>query len=712
MSWVCEEKLAAVALGCVGLATLDPEKVVGGAVAATGLMRLWGAAREQDGVGSDALLARVRKRVGKGFKQWTAGNPGAEADIRAADNAMAQHLAECVPPVAELAKTTYDDEDFPAYAARLIVDRLAARNPIFSETSDIRVPAAREFALAVVTGALTEAKSVEPFMLRLTQEVVLLIPQHLQRIERTVEAGFASQDAQFAELKAMLSSQLGIPIEVLGREITAILELNPATSQAELYDDLRDYKRKHDALAAQLDAVLVADNRIAALKADAEAALAAYDHDAADRIFGEMRAVEDERIAAGMRRSAEYAVGQAQARMLKRDWQGAAEVWMDAGHKLALFDAEAGGDLLNAAGKALTDFGEKFAGGAMEAAIAAYRAALEFRTYNDLPAAWAATQNNLAAALGVLGDRSAGEAGIARLAEAVTAFRAALKVYARDEFRANWATTQGNLGTALRLQGERCGEVEGDALFAEAATAYRAVLEVCDQEILPAQWARAKNNLGALYLSQCKRQLGVAGFDLVTEALAAFRAALEVCTRNDLRELWAESQVHLGNALKAQGELLGWTAGIAPQGDAVAAYRAALEVYTRDAHPANWAMTQNNLGIALQVQGQHQGGASGVALLGEAVEAYRAALEEQTRDAMPAQWAAAQTNLAIAFEALSQLEIGLRCKHLTEARSAVIAALAVFTPKHMPFHHGNATNLLARIDAALAEHCLDASAPS
>jgi hypothetical protein len=205
MSWVCEEKLAAVAMGCVGLATLDPDKVVGGAVAGAGLLKLWGAAREQDGVASAALLARVRKRVGKGFADWAAGHPGAEADIRAADKAMAQHLADCVPPVAELAKTTYDEEDFPAYAARLIVDRLAERNPIFSETSDIRVPAAREFALAVVTGALTEAKSVEPFMVRLTQEVVLLIPQHLQRIERTVEAGFAKVDADNARQTELIA---------------------------------------------------------------------------------------------------------------------------------------------------------------------------------------------------------------------------------------------------------------------------------------------------------------------------------------------------------------------------------------------------------------------------------------------------------------------------------------------------------------------------
>jgi tetratricopeptide (TPR) repeat protein len=662
MRWVCEEKLAAVAMGCVGLATLDPDKVVGGAVAGAGLLKLWGAAREQNGVGSEALLARVRKRVGKGFADWAAGHPGAEADILAADKAMAKHLADCVPPVAELAKTTYDEEDFPAYAARLIVERLATRNAIFSETSDIRVPAAREFALAVVTGALTEAKSVEPFMVRLTQEVVLLIPQHLQRIERTVEAGFAAQDAQFAELKAMLSSQLGIPIEVLGREIAAILELNPATSQAELYDDLRDYKRKHDDLAAQLDAVLVIDNRIAALKADAEAALAAYDHDAADRIFGEMRAVEDERIAEGMRRSADYANGQAQARMLKRDWQGAADVWMEAARKLAVFEPEAAGYLHNTAGIALNEFGEKFAGAATNAAIAAFRAALKIITRDALPAQWAGMHNNLGAALRVQGERSGGGIGLALLAEAVAAYRAALGVFTRDALPADWAMTQNNLGNALQAQGERSDGDVGLALLAEAVSAYRAALEVVTRGGLPVQWATIQNNLG--------------------------------------------------NTLRVQGARSDGAAGIALLAEAVAACRAALEVRTRDALPADWAMTQNNLGNALQVQGARSGGETGIAFLAEAVAAYRAALEVRTREGLPALWAATQGNIAAAFANLAEADPSNRCVHYRTAREAVSLALEVFTPEHMPYDHGKAANLLAYFEAAIAEHCPDASASS
>lgn len=701
--WTCGEKLTAVAAGCVGLAIADPGTIAGGAIAGAGLLSLWGKAKLKDGVGSGALLDRVRKRVGAGFEAWAAGHPGAEADIRAADAAMAKHLADCVPPIADLAKTTYDDEDFPTYAAHLIVERLAEKNAMFSTTSDIRVPAAREFALAVVQGALTEAKSVEPFMLRLSQEVVLLIPQHLQRIERKVEAGFAAQDAQFAELKAMLSSQLGIPIEVLGREIAAILELNPATSYAELCDDLRGYKQKHDDLAAQLDRVLVVDNRIAALKADAEDALAAYDHDAADRIFGEMRAVEDERIAAGMKRSAEYADGQAQARMLKRNWRGAAEVWMDAGRKLAVFDAAAAGILHHKAGRLLFEFGDNVDGEALDAAITAYRMALEVFDCSPLSSHWGNTQNSLGNALSVLGQRSSAQSGIALQRDAVAAHRAALKVRTREASPSTWAISQHNLATALQELGVRIDGETGLALLSEAVEVYRAALEVRTRDQVPHDWAMTQNNLGNTLQSLGERIEGSTGAALLGEAVVAHRAALEKRTRGELPKAWAATQNNLGNTLRIMGQREVGLAGAKLLGEAVAAYRQALEVRTRDDMPIRWAMTQFNLGNALQVQGERNGGEAGIAMLTEAVTILVAALEVRTRDALPADWARTQKGLAKALTALAEAEIARRCEHLAAARAAVCEALTVFTPEHMPY--GTATELLADIEAQIAEHC-------
>jgi tetratricopeptide (TPR) repeat protein len=62
------------------------------------------------------------------------------------------------------------------------------------------------------------------------------------------------------------------------------------------------------------------------------------------------------------------------------------------------------------------------------------------------------TQNNLGAALRILGER---EAGTARLQEAVDAYREALTEYRPERVPLDWAMTQHNLGAALRSLGER-----------------------------------------------------------------------------------------------------------------------------------------------------------------------------------------------------------------------------------------------------------------
>ena len=55
------------------------------------------------------------------------------------------------------------------------------------------------------------------------------------------------------------------------------------------------------------------------------------------------------------------------------------------------------------------------------------------------PLQWATTQNNLGAALRVLGER---ESGTERLEEAVTAYRAALEEYCRERVPLDWATIE------------------------------------------------------------------------------------------------------------------------------------------------------------------------------------------------------------------------------------------------------------------------------
>ncbi|MGF1640612.1 MAG: tetratricopeptide repeat protein, partial [Rhodospirillales bacterium] len=105
-------------------------------------------------------------------------------------------------------------------------------------------------------------------------------------------------------------------------------------------------------------------------------------------------------------------------------------------------------------------------------AVAAYRAALEEFTREQVPLDWAATQNNLGLALAALGER---ESGTARLEEAMAAYRAALGERTRERVPLQWATTQNNLGTALATWGQRTGDA---ALLAEARRAIDAAWRV------------------------------------------------------------------------------------------------------------------------------------------------------------------------------------------------------------------------------------------
>ena len=76
-----------------------------------------------------------------------------------------------------------------------------------------------------------------------------------------------------------------------------------------------------------------------------------------------------------------------------------------------------------------------------------------------------------------LGER---ESGTARLEEAVAAYREALLEWTRDKVPLRWAVTQNNLGAALRVLGEREAETDkakGCATLKTARDHYAAALE-------------------------------------------------------------------------------------------------------------------------------------------------------------------------------------------------------------------------------------------
>jgi tetratricopeptide (TPR) repeat protein len=131
------------------------------------------------------------------------------------------------------------------------------------------------------------------------------------------------------------------------------------------------------------------------------------------------------------------------------------------------------GTALHLLGNALLGLGERQGGTQrLEAAVAAYRAALEERPRERVPLDWATTQNNLGNALATLGER---ENSTTRLEAAVAAYRAALEEGTRERVPLQWAMTQVALGTALLSLGEREG---GTARLEAAVDAFKAALEV------------------------------------------------------------------------------------------------------------------------------------------------------------------------------------------------------------------------------------------
>lgn len=332
----------------------------------------------------------------------------------------------------------------------------------------------------------------------------------------------------------------------------------------------------------------------------------------------------------------------------------------------------------NNLGNALSDLGEREGGTArLDEAIAAYRAALEETPRERLPFDWAATQNNLGTALRLLGRR---ESGTGSLELAATAFRSTLQVYTRERFPLRWATTQTNLGNVLRLLGEREGSRER---FRQAAALFRAALEERPRKDVPLDWAATQHSLGAVLLA-----LGQAEGDTATlvEATAAFNAALKEYTRDRAPLEWGKIKHNLATALQAIGEREDSTARLA---EAVDAYKAALEERTRARAPLEWAMTQNNLGTVLLTLGERE---SDPARLREAADAFRAAMEEHRRERAPLDWAMAQSNLGNTL-----LRLGQRASGTGELELAVAAyrsALEELTRARVPLHWSGAQHNL------------------
>jgi tetratricopeptide (TPR) repeat protein len=179
----------------------------------------------------------------------------------------------------------------------------------------------------------------------------------------------------------------------------------------------------------------------------------------------------------------------------------------------------------NNLGTALLSLGARRAGAegarSLDAAVAAYRAALEVRTRDASPQRWAMTQNNLGTALLSLGARRAGAEGARSLDEAIAACRAALEVSTRDASPQRWAMTQLNLCRTLQALGIREPDAKGTALLREAKEAYETVIRA--------------NPTDAAVLNELAWFLATSWDDSVRDGKRAVELATKACELTEFR---------------------------------------------------------------------------------------------------------------------------------------------------------------------------------
>jgi tetratricopeptide (TPR) repeat protein len=468
------------------------------------------------------------------------------------------------------------------------------------------------------------------------------------------EAAFAKKAAIAVGLLAIqMAGGSEVPDRAIRDAIARFIDVKPDANQADLADAIERFEAGYHALEQQLAAIVVSDNRVTALKADAEAALAEGDLDKARTAYREAAEAARDKAAEPVRTAAELKSAEAGAHLLALDWQAADAAWAEAEAMLAPFDRNAADRLAEHSAERLETHGAQYGGaGALSAAIGRWRA-------------------------------------LAASAEA-------------HGFEHPAARLRNNLGNALTTQGERTAGLDGLRLLDEAATAYRGALTVCTRSHMPADWATTQNNLGNVFAIQGERSSGSEGLRLLHAAVTAFRDALTVRNRADSPAAWAMTQNNLGNALSSQGERTGGREGLRLFDEAVTAYGEALTVHTRADMPTAWATTQNNLGATLQSQGERTGGLDGLRLLNEAVTAYRNALTVRTQADMPVQWAMSQENIGGTLELMAKADPDGARAHLLAAEVALVMALSVYTSEHTAFYHDKATGSLARVRAKLA----------
>jgi hypothetical protein len=188
--------------------------------------------------------------------------------------------------------------------------------------------------------------------------------------------------------------------------------------------------------------------QIAAIATEAQSLIDKGEFDAARAVLARGRQAWKESRQSSSRYEAQLLAQEAGIDHLQWAYRSAAAKYGEAASLVASFDIERRKEWLSAQASELLAQGDEFGeNSALAEAIGLYRQCLALTSRESAPLDWAATQNNLDIALGILGER---ESGTARLEEAVSAYREALQENTRARVPLEWAGTQMNLALVYR----------------------------------------------------------------------------------------------------------------------------------------------------------------------------------------------------------------------------------------------------------------------
>ncbi len=513
-----------------------------------------------------------------------------------------------------------------------------------------------------------------------------------------------------------------VPVRVLEEILLRLGATNISRQPDELWRQLDAKVREYEALRNEAALLLGDDPKVAALRKDAASLADQGDFEGARadlRLAAriDQRAVQllTEHVRVRAFGGAQSLADSARIAALTSQYREAASDLTDAAALVAPFEPRRQAELLAGAGRQLADQGRYFgdrdaqnqaiglfrhaldlaepggdpaltsqieqdlgdalnhatstgmSNGSIEAAIAAYAAALQWRTVAAAPVLWAQTTTRLAAALD---DQTFLTNDTKSLHEAIEKLHGVVRLLDPKQHPAEWADAEFELGVALGA----LDDYEPDTnLLRDSVRALRSALarEAPGSDA----YARARiervliNSLGALGARELDRANLAAVDAEAGRALQGFPWAR-------LPDLGASLQSHDAVVLALLSLRDVTTTRLHA---AMALWRPSLEQRETEQVALPLADGRNDMGRTLTLLGERE---AQPAILDQAADAFRAAMQTWTRDRLPFFWARAQRGLGEAL--LVKAELAGDHAAMAHARDALLEARATAKPGLKP----------------------------